>query len=88
MAENDFVNKGNEVADTSRNRENIWAILCHLSALALFIIPPIGQILGPLLIWLIKKNGMPSVNEEGKKSLNFQISMTTTPVSILHATHR
>ncbi|MCK5012376.1 MAG: DUF4870 domain-containing protein [Candidatus Omnitrophica bacterium] len=62
--------------DVPHEQDHVWAILCHLSALALFIIPPIGQILGPLIIWLIKKNDMPYVNEEGKKSLNFQISMT------------
>jgi len=37
---------------------------------------PVGNILGPLVLWAIKKDEMPSVNEHGKESINFQISMT------------
>lgn len=49
-------------------------MLCHLSALAGFIIP-FGNILGPLLVWQIKKNEIPSVNIHGKAALNFQITV-------------
>ena len=31
--------------------------------------------LGPLIIWLIKKDEMPFVNDQGKESLNFQLTM-------------
>jgi uncharacterized protein len=55
--------------------QNMWAMLCHLSALAGFIIP-FGNIIGPLVIWLIKKDEFPLVNDQGKESVNFQISMT------------
>lgn len=51
-----------------------WNMLCHLSALAGFIIP-FGNILGPLLVWQIKKNEIPSVNLHGKTALNFQITV-------------
>ncbi|MFP5304044.1 DUF4870 domain-containing protein, partial [Cobetia sp. SIMBA_158] len=51
-----------------------WAMLCHLSAFAGFIVP-FGSIIGPLIIWLIKKDEMQMVNEHGKKALNFQITM-------------
>ncbi|WP_289076756.1 DUF4870 domain-containing protein [uncultured Pseudoalteromonas sp.] len=54
--------------------EKTWAMLCHLSAVAGFVIP-FGSILGPLVVWLIKKDEMPIVDLHGKKSLNFQISM-------------
>ena len=76
MTENNPQEKGKEVAETSQGQSHVWAIFCHLSAFTLFIIPPFGHILGPLVIWLIKKNDLPSVDEEGKESLNFQISMT------------
>ncbi len=55
--------------------QNTWAMLCHLSALAGFVIP-LGNILGPLVIWLIKKDEFPLVADQGKEALNFQISMT------------
>ncbi|WP_409424310.1 DUF4870 domain-containing protein [Pseudoalteromonas sp. RW-H-Ap-1] len=54
--------------------DRTWAMLCHLSALAGFIVP-FGSVLGPLIIWLIKKDEMPIVDLHGKKSLNFQITM-------------
>ncbi len=54
------------------NDEKNWAMFCHLSALVGFIIP-FGNIIGPLVIWLMKKNEYPMVDVEGKKSLNFQI---------------
>ena len=54
----------------------MWNMLCHLSALAGFIIPLFGNILGPLLIWQIKKNEFPSVDIHGKASLNFQITVS------------
>ena len=52
-----------------------WNMLCHLSALAGFIIP-FGNIIGPLLVWQIKKNEIPSVEVHGKAALNFQITVT------------
>jgi hypothetical protein len=51
-----------------------WNMLCHLSALVGLVIP-FGSILGPLLVWQIKKNELPSTNEHGKEALNFQISV-------------
>ncbi len=61
---------------SSADQQNrTWAMLCHLSALAGLIIP-VGNIIGPLVVWLMKKDEMPIVNEYGKESLNFQISMS------------
>jgi uncharacterized Tic20 family protein len=55
---------------------NTWGMLCHLTALGVFIIPFFGHIIGPLVVWLLKRHDYPLVDEEGKESLNFQISMT------------
>lgn len=52
-----------------------WAMIAHLSSLVGFIIP-FGSILGPLIVWLVKKEEMPFVDEQGKEALNFQISLT------------
>jgi hypothetical protein len=53
----------------------MWNMLCHLSALAGFLVP-LGNIWGPLIVWQIKKNEFPSVDIHGKAALNFQISVT------------
>ena len=54
--------------------ERTWAMLCHFSAFSGLIFP-FGNFLAPLIIWLIKKEEMPFVNDQGKEVLNFQISM-------------
>ena len=55
--------------------ERTWAMLCHFSAFVGLIFP-FGNILAPLIIWLIKKDEMSFVENQGKEILNFQISMT------------
>ncbi|MEP7185606.1 MAG: DUF4870 domain-containing protein [Rhodanobacter sp.] len=54
--------------------ERQWAMFAHLSALIGLVIP-LGSILGPLVIWLIKKDTMPLVNDQGKEALNFNITV-------------
>ena len=51
-----------------------WGLFAHLSALAGLIIP-FGNILGPLIIWQIKKAEMPFVDDQGKEALNFNITV-------------
>ncbi len=57
----------------------MWNMLCHLSALSGYFIP-FGNILGPLLIWQIKKNEFPSVEQHGKAALNFQLTVIIAAV--------
>jgi uncharacterized Tic20 family protein len=56
--------------------DRTWDVLCHLSPLAMFVGVPFGNILGPLIIWLMRKGNSPSVDAHGKEALNFQISLT------------
>jgi hypothetical protein len=58
------------------SQARLWNMLCHLSALAACLGIPFGNILGPLIIWQIKKNEFPSVDIHGKAALNFQITVT------------
>jgi len=50
-------------------------MLCHLTALAGLVIP-FGNILGPLVVWQIKKNEIPSTDIHGKAAVNFQITVS------------
>ena len=59
----------------SNSEERNFSMLCHLSALAGYVIP-FGHIIGPLIFWLIKKDQYTEVDRQGKDALNFQISMT------------
>ena len=62
-----------EVKVLSESEKN-WAMLCHLSAFAGFFIP-FGGIIGPLIFWLTKKDESSWINENGKASMNFQLSI-------------
>ncbi len=52
-----------------------WCAFCHASALlgVNFHFP--GHLLGPLIIWLAKRDDAPEIDAHGKEALNFQISM-------------
>ena len=54
--------------------ERQFAMFAHLSALIGLVIP-FGSVLGPLVLWLIKKDTMPFVDDQGKEALNFQITV-------------
>ena len=60
---------------TSSRDVKTWNVLCHATALAGFFVPWAGHILGPLIIWLAKRGDSPEIDEHGRESLNFQISM-------------
>lgn len=63
-----------DLPQASKEEQN-WAMICHLSALAGFLIP-FGNLLGPLIVWLVKRTEMPLVDTNGKEALNFQITVT------------
>ena len=60
-----------EPASPSRS-ERQWAMGCHLIALVPF---PSANLLGPLILWLIKREDGAFIDDQGKESLNFQISL-------------
>ena len=58
---------------TPSAEERQWGMFAHLSALAGLIIP-FGNLLGPLVVWMIKRDTLPFVADQGKEALNFQIT--------------
>ena len=52
-----------------------WCVLCHASALLGLFFHFLGHLLGPLIVWLVKRGESPDIDAHGKESLNFQISM-------------
>ena len=55
----------------------------HLAALAVFTSIPFGNVLGPLAVYLIQKDLDPFVEEQGKESINFQITVTIIGIIVL-----
>jgi uncharacterized Tic20 family protein len=56
--------------------DKTMAMLCHLLSFCVFVLPSLGNIIGPLILWLVKKDQDPLVDATGKAVLNFQISVT------------
>lgn len=51
-----------------------WAMLLHLSVFLGYVIP-FGGLIAPILIWQLKKDEFPDLDQHGKMVLNFLISM-------------
>lgn len=54
---------------------------CHLSALAGLVIP-FGNVIGPIVVWQIKKNEFPPVVVHGKAALNFQLTVLIAALAV------
>jgi hypothetical protein len=52
-----------------------WCVLCHASALLGLLLHFLGHLLGPLIVWLLKRGDSPEIDTHGKESINFQLSM-------------
>ena len=50
------------------------AMLCHLAAFLGFVFP-FGSVVGPLILWQMKKELDPFIDDQGKEALNFQITV-------------
>jgi uncharacterized protein len=73
--------QGEHLPELTSEAKN-WAVLCHLSALFGFLGPGFGHLIGPVLVWLFKRHDHPFIDENGKESVNFQISITIYAVLI------
>ena len=71
--ESDLTSPGTQIEENKDART--WGMMAHLSALAGYVIP-FGNIIGPLIVWLVKKDEFPFVDDQGKEAVNFQISFS------------
>ena len=58
-----------------KQEERSLGLACHLLALA-GLVGPFGNILGPLIMWLVKKDQSSFVDDQGKEALNFNITIS------------
>lgn len=57
-----------------------WAMGVHLSALAGAFIGGIGSWVGPLVIWLLRRDSDPFVAEHAREALNFNLTVAIAVV--------
>jgi uncharacterized protein len=68
--------------------ERQWAMFAHLSALLGALLTGVlgggwGCFIGPLIIWLVKKDTMPFVNDQAREALNFNITVAIASLALL-----
>jgi uncharacterized protein len=60
---------------TPTQDERTWGMIAHLSAFMFFLLPPVGAVLGPLVVWLARRDQSPFVASQAKEALNFNLSV-------------
>ena len=71
---------------TPSAEERQWGLFGHLSSLAGLFTGGIGNIVGPLIIWLIKKDTMPFAADQAKEALNFNITLLIASIVLILVT--
>ncbi|MET3878189.1 MULTISPECIES: DUF4870 domain-containing protein [Chitinophaga] len=63
--------------------ERTWGAVVHLGGIiGMLILPTVGNIIGVLIFWLIKKNESTFVDSQGKEAINFQITLSIAAVIV------
>lgn len=67
--------------------ERQWAMFAHLSALVGGLLTSAvggwGTFIGPLVIWLMKKETSAFVDDQGKEALNFNITVAIAMIALV-----
>lgn len=66
-------NKPNQITVSSQMDEKTWTILLHLSQFCGFLIPLAGLVV-PIVLWQIKKNESPLIDQHGRIIANWMIT--------------
>lgn len=61
------------ISESLKPEERTWAAIAHASAFCSLI--GIPGFVGPLVVWLIKKDQSPFVADQAKEAMNFHITM-------------
>ncbi len=70
------VNPVQPTRDTETNKDaKTFGMLCHLLGLAGLTGIPFSNVLGPFVMWQLKKNDYAFVDDQGKEAMNFQITV-------------
>ncbi len=65
-----------EPAEVSLKEQRQWAMGVHLACFSAYLGVPVGNFLGPLLVWQWKKDEIPGLDQHGRDACNFHLTMT------------
>lgn len=63
--------------------ERTWGMLAHLSAFVGLLIPLIGSVLGPLAVWLARRDSSTFVAGHAREALNFNITVLLAAIACM-----
>ena len=72
-------NPPSSVSGSLSQEDRNWGLIAHLSALSGLIIP-LGSVLGPLIVYLVKKDQSAFAAECAREALNFNITVAIAAV--------
>ncbi|MEE9310534.1 MAG: DUF4870 domain-containing protein [Cocleimonas sp.] len=55
-------------------KQRKWGMALHMAAL-IGLLLPLGLVLGPLIVWMLKKNDGEFFDSQGKQAVNFQLTI-------------
>ena len=63
-----------------------WSMLIHFAAIPGFYLPG-GSVVGPMALWFLNRNDSPSIDTQGKRAINFQLTLLLliVPLMVLDA---
>lgn len=61
------------------------AMFAHLASFASMVFP-FGNVIGPLIVWMVRKDRSPFIDRHGKESLNFQLTFTLVLIVLIAIT--
>jgi len=57
-----------------RAKDKKWGMIIHLAAFSALLFP-LGIVLGPLIVWLFKKEDSRFLYKQGRNAINFQLTI-------------
>lgn len=82
IAEEVIINNRGRFAGGASDEDRTYATFLHLSGGALSLFTPAPALLGPLIMWLVRKNMSPFVDDHGREAVNFWITLIVYGVVI------
>ncbi len=63
--------------------ERTWGMLAHLSALTGVVVWLLGCIIGPLIVWIVRRDQSAFVAEHAREALNFNITVVLAALACM-----
>ena len=70
------------MAKDMSKEERMWGAFCHLGGFGM-VVPILGNIAAPLILWMVKREDSRFVDAQGKEAVDFQITVSIVALPLL-----